>query len=398
MQAQIPKVAGIPEIALCYRREIEPISSLNPGIIVYRGEGVLDGRSVALKYYDLSMRDSSLFGQILRNEVRGFGNINFQNAKHIVPYITSGIVETDGNEFAVIVTEFMQGGSLEGRLKKEKSLPIPTVIEYSIQMATGLVELHENQPPTWHLDFRPSNILFDEDGVVKIGDFGTSKLKITPTQGAYPPIQGGTLTSHLAQIRYLSPEQSGQGKKNPIDHKTDIFQLGCVMLDMIGREEDTDPKASPHDIYPAIPEELEAIIEKAHNHSYSQRYDNAREVLYDLVMIGARPVIDGYEKRISDLIGAHPETPLLPAEVEEVGMLLEEYTRHIEDLNLALPYDCQALLQKAAGRFERDYKVIASKYKGSDTSAEPEVTRMMTHRDTIRMINHLRHAHDLFKG
>lgn len=392
MQAQIP------EIALGYRRSSEPLPSMNQGITVYRGEGVLDGRQVALKFYDLSLHDSGRFRQTLRNEIQAYSSIDFQVAKHIVPYVTSGMVSEGGHEFAVVVTAFMSGGSLLDRLSTDTLLSVPAMIEHSTGIAGGLIELHENKPVAYHLDLKPSNVLYDGKGNVKIADFGTSKLK-SEHLGASIGSPYGSL-SHIGDMDFRSPEQKDSKKKYPVDHKTDIFQLGLIMWLMAGRGPYTEEGVKPRDLNPDIPDELERIILKASAVDPTKRYDSAREMLYDLQMIGARPAIAGYEQRIRDLIGAHPETPLLPVEVEEAGMLLEEYTRHIEGLNLALPRDYQALLQSAIKRFDRDYKAIAGGYKDKGTEGSPihpKVVRMTVQRDTVRMINHLRRAHDLFE-
>src|SRR3989344_6310415 len=99
MQAQIP------EVALGFRRNGEPLASYNRGITVYRGEGIFEGRRAALKFYDLSLHGDGRFEQTLRNEIRAYSSLNFQRARHIVPYITSGQVSEGGSEFAVVVTE-----------------------------------------------------------------------------------------------------------------------------------------------------------------------------------------------------------------------------------------------------------------------------------------------------
>ena len=102
----------------------------------------------------------------------------------------------------------------KAHLEVEKQLAI------CASMTEGLSYLHGRAEPIIHRDLKPENVLVWEDGAVKIGDFGQSKLLEHP--GEY------MMTTQPGTIAYMPPEAL---KKNPrYTSKVDVFSLGAVML------------------------------------------------------------------------------------------------------------------------------------------------------------------------
>ena len=89
-------------------------------------------------------------------------------------------------------------------------------------MAEGLKFLHERAEPIIHRDLKPENVLVWEDGTVKIGDFGQSKLLDQP-QSYMKTTQPGTPI-------YMPPE--ALKKNSEYTSKVDVFSLGVVMLEV----------------------------------------------------------------------------------------------------------------------------------------------------------------------
>ena len=104
----------------------------------------------------------------------------------------------------------------KARLDVEKQLAI------SSSMAEGLRFLHERAEPIIHRDLKPENVLVWEDGTIKIGDFGQSKLLGQP-QSYMKTTQPGT-------VIYMPPE--ALKKKPSYTSKVDVFSLGAVMLEV----------------------------------------------------------------------------------------------------------------------------------------------------------------------
>ncbi len=96
---------------------------------------------------------------------------------------------TDGTFF--IVMEYVKGESLEAVLDREKSLDVPRALNYAVQILKGVEHAHDAQ--ILHRDLRPANVLISESGVLKVADFGTSRLlersHATTVIGS-PPVHG----------------------------------------------------------------------------------------------------------------------------------------------------------------------------------------------------------------
>lgn len=179
-----------------------------------------------------------------------------------------------------LVMEYVSGRSLEMRIKKTGPLRIEEILRIGMQTASGLAAAHAQG--LVHRDVKPSNILL-ENGVerVKITDFGLAKavddVRITQT---------GMVTG---TPEYMSPEQARGG---PVDHRSDVFSLGCVLyamctgrspfransvVDAIRRVCDDTPRPV-QDVNPSIPGWLVDIINSMLAKSPDERIQSAAEV------------------------------------------------------------------------------------------------------------------------
>ena len=120
----------------------------------------------------------------------------------------------------VIVMEFIQGQSLQQKIDKVGALDVKSILRIGMQTAAGLSAAHRQG--LVHRDIKPANILL-ENGIerVKLTDFGLARavddISMTRT---------GQITG---TPQYMSPEQA-QGQR--VDHRTDLFSLGCVLYAM----------------------------------------------------------------------------------------------------------------------------------------------------------------------
>jgi len=152
-------------------------------------------------------------------------------------------------------------------------------------VADGLHHAHERG--IIHRDVKPSNLIFDRTGRLRILDFGLARMEGHPSL---------TLTGDLVGTPlYMSPEQA-QARKVPIDHRTDIYSLGATLYQTLaGRppfegksHEDTlsqiigKEPAPLRSIDPRIPRDLETIAMKCLEKAPGDRYGTAEALAQDL--------------------------------------------------------------------------------------------------------------------
>jgi eukaryotic-like serine/threonine-protein kinase len=120
-----------------------------------------------------------------------------------------------------LVLEFLGGGSLRGLLDTGAHLSHSQVAALGAQAASGLAYAHRRG--IVHRDIKPSNLLFDDDGHLRIADFGVARA-----------LAEAALTEPLGAIfgtaRYASPEQA-EGR--PLDDRTDVYSLALVLYETL---------------------------------------------------------------------------------------------------------------------------------------------------------------------
>ncbi len=129
---------------------------------------------------------------------------------HIVPVYELGVV--DGTYF--IAMEHVSGVPL-AQLMRAQQLPATWVAHIAVQTAEALHHAHERFQLV-HRDVTPRNVLIDEEGHVRLVDFGIA----TPT--------GGGAGDRFGSVGYMSPEQLAGTELGP---RSDIFSLGCVLYE-----------------------------------------------------------------------------------------------------------------------------------------------------------------------
>ena len=121
-----------------------------------------------------------------------------------------------------IVMPFYQGGDLQGlidsRRRAGRPLASDTVLDYLLQLCLGLKHIHEKN--ILHRDIKPSNVFVTRANVLKIGDFGISKI----LGGAGALAQTGVGTPY-----YISPEKL---RGTPYGPKSDMWSLGCLLYEL----------------------------------------------------------------------------------------------------------------------------------------------------------------------
>ena len=208
---------------------------------VYRGAHATLGYPVAIKVLHPALAGDENFIARFEREARSASSLRSNNIATVIDFGTE-------NDIYFIVMEFVDGPDLSQLLTKLQTpdgkvcgLPAEIALILLEETAYGLQEAHHQS--IIHRDVKPSNILLNKKGEVKIADFGLARdtSKVSPL-GQRDLTMPGMV---VGTPSYMSPEQA-VGKEN-IDHCTDIFSLGVVAYQLLsGRKPFTG--ASPAEV------------------------------------------------------------------------------------------------------------------------------------------------------
>ena len=237
-------------------------------------------REVAIKLLDSYFARDASFSARFEREAKAITSLEHS---HIVPVYDYGHYK--GLPF--LVMRYMKGGSLGKHLQKG-ALSVGKASRIIERIASALDHAHANG--LVHRDLKPDNILFDQDGLAFLGDFGI--VKIAESSTTYT--QTG---STLGTPAYMSPEQAKA--MGEIDGRSDIYSLGVIMYETLTgdipyKSDTTLGQAMMHVLEP-VPRILEAnsdlppfcdeIIQKAMAKDPNDRYATATELVRDLYSV-----------------------------------------------------------------------------------------------------------------
>jgi Tol biopolymer transport system component len=205
------------------------------------------------------------------------------------------ISRTSADEHAsdFIAMEFVNGKALD-QLIPRKGLRLNDALKYAIQVADALAAAHA--AGIVHRDLKPGNVMVNENGLVKVLDFGlakltehggaTSEFTRTETVADTPRTDEGVI---LGTVSYMSPEQA---EAKSVDARSDIFSFGALLYEMLtGRQAfQGDSKMSTlaailnrepeplEKIAPEIPREVSRIVQRCLRKELARRTQSIADV------------------------------------------------------------------------------------------------------------------------
>jgi HEAT repeat protein/tRNA A-37 threonylcarbamoyl transferase component Bud32 len=180
-----------------------------------------------------------------------------------------------------ISMEYFPSHTLGSEIVNEKPLPLPTAIKYAIDIATGMSIAH--QAGIVHRDLKPANILINNEGLLKIVDFGVAAAH---KEGDTQLTKTGYV---IGSPKYMAPEQI-LGKK--VDERADIYSVGVILYEMVTgippysrgdhmsvMYQHVQGKAKPPiEVNPALPKEVSDLVVKAMAVDKLKRFQNMDEL------------------------------------------------------------------------------------------------------------------------
>src|SRR5262249_40303862 len=191
-------------------------------------------------------------------------------------------------------------------------------------LAEGLAAAHARG--IVHRDLKPENVFLTADGQVKILDFGLARVENPVESEASTQTADGTV---LGSVGYMSPEQV---RGETADSRSDIFSLGCILYEMLASRRAFQGATSaeslaailrdtPRDLAAlgvAVPASLERVIAHCLEKSPDRRFQNARDLAFDLHAITQGSGISAAAEA-SSLAGRIDSVAVLPFDASAAG-------------------------------------------------------------------------------
>ena len=253
-----------------------PIGRGGMGSIYLAYDNRLEGRRCAIKEVQ---QDSDLPSDVIEQARAQFyreASVLAQLDHPSLPKVSDYFSDEDCD---YLVMDYVPGDDLKTLMdharRKGQFIQIHDVLSWGKQLADALVYLHSQDPPVIHRDIKPSNLKLNEQGLIKLVDFGLVK-QLIPDELTITVIQGrGTAL-------YTPLEQYG-GDTGHTDKRSDIYAFGATFYHLMTLTPPAEAKQRflipesllpPREINPSIPRDLEKVILRAMALHPDQRPDD----------------------------------------------------------------------------------------------------------------------------
>lgn len=183
----------------------------------------------------------------------------------------------EDSERVLIVEDYVEGMSLEALLRQQKQVDEALGLQWFQALCDVLDYLHSQQPnPIIYRDMKPSNIMLQTDGMLKLIDFGIAR--------EYKEASTGD-TTYIGTKGYAAPEQFGTAQT---DARTDIYALGVTMYHLLTGKSPYEPPyqfVPANQLNPALSHGITYILDKCIRPEPADRYQSIPELMEDLTHI-----------------------------------------------------------------------------------------------------------------
>ncbi|HSH01372.1 MAG TPA: serine/threonine-protein kinase [Anaerolineae bacterium] len=249
---------------------------------------------------DPEVRD--LTSQTFISEANALATLDHPAIPEVYDYFNEG-------ERSYLVIEFIRGKDLEAMLS-ESDAPIPwtKALDWSLQLCDVLSYLHDHKPqPLIFRDLKPSNIMLDPHGRIRLIDFGIAKV-----------FQHGEKGTMIGTEGYSPPEQY-RGEASPAG---DVYALGATLHHILTLQ---DPRMETpftfadrpiHTINPDVPANFSNIVMRCLSYDVTERYSDAMSLQAALLQVSPS-VAPGQQPMANIANVAAMSTPAAPPQQEQ---------------------------------------------------------------------------------
>ena len=209
----------------------------------------------------------------LLTEANLLKNLDHPALPRIVDIIEEG-------ECYYIVMDYVEGENLKSILETQGPQDQRTVISWILQVASVLSYLHNLDPPIIYRDMKPSNIILQPNGSLKLIDFGIARVY---KEGKKEDTMALGTSSYAAPEQFTSEKKGSKGRS---DVRSDIYSLGITMYELLTNHLPT--KAPYHLVSvrkyrPEVSVGIEKIIKKATSPDPDDRFQHIEDFIYALL-------------------------------------------------------------------------------------------------------------------
>src|SRR5579872_3442652 len=243
------------------------------GTVLLMEDTVVDERLI-LKFLNPNVSQDEEVMKRFVHELRYSRKITHKNVIRIYDFLY-----IQGNY--AISMEYFPSHTLGSEVVNDKPMDLKRAVGFGIDICTGMTVAH--QVGIVHRDLKPANVLINQDGLLKIVDFGVAAAQ---REGDTQLTKTGYV---IGSPKYMAPEQI-LGKK--VDERADIYAVGVILYEMVTgvppysrgdhmsvMYQHVQGKArSPQEVNPALPAGLAELIMKAMAVDKSKRFQSMDEL------------------------------------------------------------------------------------------------------------------------
>jgi HEAT repeat protein/tRNA A-37 threonylcarbamoyl transferase component Bud32 len=243
------------------------------GTVLLMEDTVVDERLI-LKFLNPNVSNDEEVMKRFVHELRYSRKITHKNVIRIYDFLYM-----QGNY--AISMEYFPSHTLGSEVVNEKPLELRRAVQFGIDMCNGMTVAHH--VGIVHRDLKPANVLINQEGLLKIVDFGVAAAH---REGDTQLTKTGYV---IGSPKYMAPEQI-LGKK--VDERADIYALGVIMYEMVTgvppysrgdhmsvMYQHVQGKARvPREINPGLPQPLSDLVAKAMSVDKTKRHQSMEEL------------------------------------------------------------------------------------------------------------------------